>query len=146
MHTYGITKRWFLQIQNAKKKLYLYWETCHNTLHTSRHNGPMTLVLLHFFLYKCIYNPHYGRPVADLNHKLGTLLIIIWYVTMWDDTTPTLWCSHKVNVKLHSAAALQQWAFKLIWLAVKPHAGARAHRDTHEHMRAWTQKHTYTLD
>ena len=29
------------------------------------------------------------------------------------------------------AAALQQWAFKLIWLAVKPHAGARAHTRGH---------------
>lgn len=56
-----------------------------------------------------------------------------------------LWCSHKVNVKLHSAAALQQWAFKLIWLAVKPHAGARArghtHTYTHRHTRARTRTH-----
>ena len=58
------------------------------------------------------------------------------------------------------AAALQQWAFKLIWLAVKPHAGARAHTrghtrtppsaqtraraDTETHTHARTHIHTHT--
>lgn len=70
-----------------------------------------------------------------------TLLVIMWHVTVRGDATPALWCSHKVNVKLHSAAALQQRAFKLIWLAVKPHAGARTLGHTRAHGRADTQTH-----
>lgn len=95
--------------------------------------------------------------MADLKQKVSRLLIIIWCVTMGDDSTLTLRCSHKVNVKLHSAAALQQRAFKLIWLAVKPHAGTRArthtqgthantcargHRKTHTHMHAGLTRNT----
>lgn len=59
---------------------------------------------------------------------------------MRGDAAPTLCCSHKVNVKLHSAAALQQRAFKLIWLAVKPHAGAHGRADTHAGLRLNTVK------
>lgn len=105
---------------------------------------PMTLSLHNISLQIYISNPDYGCPVADLGkQKLRTLLIVMCCVTIWDDTTPTLWCSHKVNVKLHSAAALQQWAFKLIWLAVKPHAGARTRGHTRTHGRADTQTHIH---
>lgn len=140
MHEYKILKNTihfvFLETQMTKTIV-----TCHNKLHNSKHNIPMTLLLLKYFVCKCVYNAHYGRPVKDLKEKLRTPLLIICYVTMWDDTTPTLWCSHKVNVKLHSAAALQQWAFKLIWLAVKPHAGARTQGHTGTHARADTETH-----
>ena len=122
---------------------------CHNKLR--KKNSPnihMTLILFAIYSFAtCFINPRCGRPVADSNPKPGTPPIVIFAVLRCE---ATLWCSHKVNVKLHSAAALQQRAFKLIWLAVKPHAGARArtrtharartdaHRDTQRHRRART--------
>ena len=63
--------------------------------------------------------------------KVAPRLVFICCLIIWGDVTATLCCSHKVNVKLHSAAALQQWAFKLIWLAVWNHTQARVHADTH---------------
>lgn len=74
--------------------------------------------------------------------KVGTRLVFICCLTIWGDVRATLCCSHKVNVKLHSAAALQQWAFKLIWLAVWNHTQARVHRDTHRRARADTATYT----
>ena len=103
------------------------------------------LIIVRTSLCDALVNPHYGRPGADLNLRLRTQPITVRCVTAWDGATPTLWCSHKVNVKLHSAAALQQWAFKLIWLAVKPHAGARTrgHRNTHRNTHTHTHGHTH---
>lgn len=111
--------------------------TCHHQLHNSGRDIAMTLLLfLQYFSVDALLIRIVDVLWQITDRRRG--LIFIWCLTTWDDDVPpTLWCSHKVNVELHSAAALQQRAFKLIWLAVKPHAGARArtrgHRGTHTH-------------
>lgn len=145
-----------MQLANNKPAL-----TVWTTIPMSHNN-----ISLQIYISNPDYDQSCGRFWEKQKHKkqkqnwgqCSSLFATLQYeATRHTQQKKKLWCSHKVNVKLHSAAALQQWAFKLIWLAVKPHAGARARGHTHVHTQTYARgntntwarghtKHTYTLD
>lgn len=129
-----------MQLANNKPAL-----TVWTTIPMSHNN-----ISLQIYISNPDYDQSCGRFWEKQKHKkqkqnwgqCSSLFATLQYeATRHTQQKKKLWCSHKVNVKLHSAAALQQWAFKLIWLAVKPHAGARARGHTHTDIRAREHEH-----